>query len=490
MKRQLIVLLGFVCSNLAIAQNETDVLRYSFLNYSGTSRFVGTGGAIGALGADLTVISINPAGMGKYSRGDFGFTTNLTSNKVDALYNGSAASDNRVNFNISNIGGVFSVPVTNGSQWRRFQFGYTYNRTNDFHSNTFITGKHDNSQLDVFADYAQGIDPTNLNSGPEAFDAGLAYDAYLMSFDSASGNYRPWYGTTDITQTKSIERRGAQYSSDILFSGNYQDKILIGGSLGFPSIRYKERSNYTETFGSDTTVYDTKEYTYSKRLETRGSGFNMKLGLIIVPTSAVRIGLAVHSPTWYSMSDRYSASISSQFEDGSFNQSDIQSPEGFYEYALTTPARFIGDIGLVIGKRGFISAEYEYVNYAGAKLRNGVNSTDNYSFGAENTAVKENYQNASNIRLGGEFRVTNHWSVRGGYALYGSPIKSDVVDFDASRTNYSAGFGYKDRDFSLDFAYSLSKNTNDYYLYDPSITNAVKIDNTLSSFMVTAGFRF
>lgn len=490
MKRQLLVLLGFVCSNLAIAQNETDVLRYSFLNYSGTSRFVGTGGALGALGADLTSISLNPAGMGRYSRSDFGFTTNLTFNNVDATYNGTLGQDSRANFNISNIGGVFAIPVKNGSQWRKIQLGYTYNRTNDFHSNTIVTGKNDNSLLDVFADYAQGIHPDDLFNGPEAFDAGLAYDAYLMSYDSASGNYRPWYATTDITQTKSIQRRGAQYSSDILFSGNYQDKILIGGSIGFPSIRYREKANYTEVFGADTTVYDTQEYTYSTSLETRGSGFNMKLGLIIIPAPSVRIGMAVHSPTWYSMSDRYSASMSSQFEDASYNQSNVNSPEGFYEYALTTPARFLGDISVVIGKRGFVSAGYEYVNYAGAKLRSGYNSTDNYSFGAENDAVKNNYQNASNIRLGGEFRVTNHWSVRGGYALYGSPIKSDVVDFDASRTNYSGGFGYKDRDFSLDFTYSLSKNTSDYYLYDPSITNVVKVDNSLSSFMVTAGFRF
>jgi hypothetical protein len=490
MKRQLIVLLGIVCSNFAIAQNETDALRYSFLNYNGTSRFVGTGGALGALGADLTAISINPAGMGKYSRGDFSFTSNVTSNGVNTLYNGTSTSDNRLNFNISNIGGVFAIPVSNGSQWRNFQFGYTYNRTNDFQSNTIIKGNHNNSQLDVFADYGQGLLPDNLFSGPEAFDAGIAYDANLLEFDSTSMSYRPWYSTSDVTQTKSIERRGAQYASDILFSGNYENKILIGGSIGFPSIRYKERSVYTEQFADDTTQYDLNEYSYTKNLETRGSGFNMKLGLIIMPHPAVRIGLAVHSPTWYGMSDRYTSSISSQFADDSFNKTDIQSPEGFYEYRLKTPARFIGDLGFVIGKRGFVSAEYEYVDYTHAKLNHSYNGGDNYSFGAENDAVKNNYQGASNIKVGGEFRVTNHWSIRGGYALYGSPIKSDVVDFDASRTNYSGGFGYKDRNFTLDFAYSMSKNTEDYYLYDPSITNSVKVDNTQSNFMVTAGFRF
>ena len=36
----------------------------------GTSRFVGMGGALGALGADLSVISWNPAGIGIYRKSD------------------------------------------------------------------------------------------------------------------------------------------------------------------------------------------------------------------------------------------------------------------------------------------------------------------------------------------------------------------------------------------------------------------------------------
>ncbi len=484
MKRQLIVLMGVLCTNFLSAQNETDALRYSYLNYGGTARFMGSGGSMSALGADMSAITLNPAGMGRYSRGDFSFTTNFTNTGSEALYNGNTASDNRFNMNISNLGAVFVVPVTDGSQWRNVQFGYTYNRTNDFQSNTIISGTHNNSQLDVFTEWAQGIAPGDLYDNA-SFDAGIAYDAFLLDYDSIGGTYYPWYSTDNIQQTKTIQRRGAQYSSDIMFSGNYADKFLIGGGLGFPSIRYNETSNLNETFIGDT-VYDIDNYDYGYDLRTRGSGFNMKFGIIAIPHKMVRIGLAVHSPTWYSMNDRYSASIDSYFTNGDNYVSN--SKEGFYEYRLRTPARLMGSIGVVLGKRGFVSAEYEYIDYANAKFNN--RGTDNYSFNNENETIGVNYQSTGNIKLGAEYRVANNWTVRGGFARYGSPIKSNVIDFDASRTNISGGFGYRNRSFSLDLAYVLSKTTENYYLYDPNITNPARIDNSTGNVMLTAGFRF
>jgi hypothetical protein len=45
------------------AQSSADVLRYSFLQPGGTARFVGAGGAFGALGAEFGSLSQNPAGI-------------------------------------------------------------------------------------------------------------------------------------------------------------------------------------------------------------------------------------------------------------------------------------------------------------------------------------------------------------------------------------------------------------------------------------------
>ena len=40
----------------------------------GTARYVGMGGALGALGADLSTIDFNPAGMGLYRKSDVALT--------------------------------------------------------------------------------------------------------------------------------------------------------------------------------------------------------------------------------------------------------------------------------------------------------------------------------------------------------------------------------------------------------------------------------
>ena len=78
MKRYSFIFFGILMAFSANSQNETDALRYSYLNYNGTARYAGLGGAMGALGADMSAISMNPAGMGRYSRSDFSFTGDLT----------------------------------------------------------------------------------------------------------------------------------------------------------------------------------------------------------------------------------------------------------------------------------------------------------------------------------------------------------------------------------------------------------------------------
>lgn len=466
------------------AQNEVDALRYSFTNSYGTARFMGVGGSMGAIGADLGAVQINPAAMGKFNRGEFSFTPNITFTHESSLYNNTNASDGRLNLNLSNIGFVVATPVRDGSLWRTVQIGFNYTRNNDFQSNEKVSGEHTNSLLDEFAALATGLDPnTIIDDAP--FDAGLAYYTYVIEYDQNNNEFFPWYNGNRIKQTQALNRRGGQYSSDITLSGNYADKILIGGSIGFPSIRYRENRIFTEEFidnagiGGDTL----NSYTYRTNLKTTGSGFNAKIGVVIMPVRSVRLGLAAHSPSWYSMEDSYNSSINSNFANG--DTYEELSPDGIYEYRLRTPAKYIGSFAYVLGKRGFVSAEYELVDYTSAKL-----GAEDYSFSFENEAVRTNYTYAGNLRLGFEFRATNHLTARVGFANYGSPYNKEVSSLDGSRKNYSGGLGYRDRNFSIDFTYVMSKWKNEYYLYAPTLTNSVVRSYTLNNFMITAGFRF
>jgi long-subunit fatty acid transport protein len=194
--------------------------------------------------------------------------------------------------------------------------------------------------------------------------------------------------------------------------------------------------------------------------------------------------MAVHTGTYYAMTDKYQNSITSDFTDNNYD-SEVQSDEGEYNYSIKTPARYIASIAFLIKKRGYISIEYEYADYKNAKL-----NADDYNFDAENKVSKEIYQGASILKAGAEFRVTNNWTARAGYSYYGSPIKSDFEDVDNSRRNISGGFGYKNRKYSLDFAYTRSMTNSSHYLYDPALVNPAEINTNINNFVVTAAFRF
>lgn len=482
--------MGITMASSAIAQNETDALRYSYLNYNGTARFAGLGGAMGALGADMSAIGLNPAGMGRYSRSDFSFTSNLTFANTRTVYNDNAASANKANFNISNIGAVFVKPIAfdKATMWRYFQFGITSSRTNDFHGVTLTEGNHDNSMLTSYTNY---LNSNNIPlSGLSDFYEGQAYDAYLLNYDTIYGVYSSWHDTANanVDQTNRLTTRGAQYQTDISFSGNYDGKLYIGGSLGFPRIRYNSNRVYSEKFNGDT-LYDLEEYTFEENINTTGNGFNIKLGAIYLPVKSIRLGLAVHTPTWYSMNDQYNTNFVSNFTDNNFD-TRAESPEGSYDYRLKTPGRVIASAAFLYKKRGFISLEYEYVDYANSTLNSAAGSGESGVFTSQNATISDIYKGASILKAGAEFRVSNHWTLRGGYSFFGSPIKDEVSVIDNSRTNISGGLGYRNANFSLDMTYMRSSWKEENYLYDPALVNAISVDKTINNFMVTAGFRF
>lgn len=499
MKRIQTLFLGILLANFAYSQNEIDALRYSFLNYHGTARYSGLGGAMGALGADMSAISINPAGAGRYSRSDFSFTGDITAARTKATFNANQTQDLKGNFNISNIGAVFVKPMSieKPTMWRYYQFGVTSTRTNDFHSRTRIEGDNANSMTDAFSNVLnnQGFDLNNIGGASQFYEL-LAYDAYLLGFDNVSNDFFGWYDPNNpdgVRHIKETTTRGAQYQTDITLSGNYNGKLYVGGSIGLPRIRFNSSSIHTEIFNVDNNIdtnYDTREFSFNEELQTEGNGVNAKIGLIYVPVEWVRVGLSLHTPTRYRMNDNFSTSISSRFVNDNFDK-NLESELGSFDYRLITPGRVTASAAFLYKKRGFITLEYEFVDYGAARLTSAAGApVSAYDFTAENGVSESIYRGASIMKAGAEFRVTNNWTVRGGYAFYQSPFKNDINTLDASRTNVSGGFGYRNSNFSLDLTYLRSATQSQSFMYDPALVPAADLTTSVSNFMVTAGFRF
>jgi hypothetical protein len=470
-------------STSSIAQNAADALRYSRLNYSGTARFVAMGGAFGALGADFTSLSQNPAGIGLYKSSEISITPSLLMDKTEAVFNGSYREDSKYTFNVASVGIVMATnpSVQNPkSMWKNVQFGFGMNRMANFNNRMMIDGDNAvSSFLTPYRDESSGIAPGDLGS----FGAGLAYDADLLflrnSIDSATWNYQIDLPNGGVNQRKSFESEGSLNEMAFTFGANYGDKLYLGATVGVPFINYTETSSFTETDEEGNSDYF-KSFTKSDYLETSGTGVNFKFGLIYRVTDWFRLGGAVHTPTFYSnMADSWNSSIRSNFDNGS--SISVRSPEGYYEYELTTPMRVIGSVGFIIGKAGLISADYEFVDYSSAKMR-----ANDYDFYDENEAIRTSYLSANNFRLGTEWRYGS-LNFRGGYSLSANPYKYGT---EAVNTSYSLGLGIREKNFFVDLAWVHSQMDNEYYLYSVDYVDPVKTKQMGNLFSMTIGVKY
>jgi hypothetical protein len=469
--------------NFTQAQTEIDALRYSQLTFGGTARYMAMGGAFGALGADFSTLSTNPAGIGLYKKSEFTFSPSFYKGNTTSTFGNSEASDSKYNLNISNVGFVFVFPLSTNAEkagWKNVQFGFGLNRLANFNNRMYIDGFNSKSSLlTPFLDYADGINPDDLY----VFDTKLAYETSLI-FDTISDgeyHYNSDMPNGGVQQTKSITTNGSINELVVSVGGNFDNKLYFGATLGFPQLRYFEQSKYTESDINDLNPYF-ESFDYHQDLETKGNGYNLKAGIIYRPFDFLRLGAAVHTPTFYNwMKDNWSASMTSRFDNAQGYKKN--SPEGEFEYTLETPMRLMGSIAFIIGDYGLISGDYEYLDYSEAKLR-----SDDGDFFDANDAINNCYTDQNNIRLGTEWRLGN-MSLRGGYAWYGSPYANNINDYE--RRSMSFGIGFREKTYFVDFAYVRTESNEDYYLYDKIyFTEPVKNEINNNNFIMTMGFKF
>lgn len=489
MKRIIPALSILILLSLSLmSQNEVDALRYSRTTFGGSARFMAMGGAFGSLGADFSTLSTNPAGIALFKKSEFTFSPSLFIGQTVSTYNGIKRDDSKGNFNMGNAGIVMTTKAENeNSAFRYFQFGFGINRQNDFNRRIRIEGtNNENSITDVWADYANGIYFGDIEDdvyGDFAYDLNPAWWTYLI--DTIPGTVDQYYGAAEggpVMQKKYITSWGSQNEMVISGGANIKDRLYIGGTIGIPFIRYFEESNYGE-IDEDDNFNGFKSLNVYQYLRTTGSGINLKFGLIARPINWLRVGAAIHSPTWYNnMKDTWYSEFTSVADNG--EKLTSLSPEGRYSYRLETPFKAIGSVSVVLWRIALISADYEYIDYSKSRLR-----APDYYFDSENNAIRSIYTQTQNIRLGTEIRF-GHFSVRGGAALYGSPFVEGVND--AETIYYSGGFGYRDKHFYFDLSYTRGESTSDYFLYGSENISTNPVSNQLitNNIVATTGFRF
>jgi len=474
--KAIIALLSFSLS--AIAQNESDALRFS-QNYSGgTARSLGLSGAFGALGGDPSSLSINPAGIGVYRASEFTITTGVNYDKVKSSYLGSSYEDYKYKLNISNLAYIYTYNTNKTQGWVSASFGIAYNRLADFNRNISIRGN--NAQSSLMDEFVYN---SNNGMGSEFYED-LAYLTEAMDYNEIDSKYYSDFTLDGYgqSQKKNIVTKGGIGEYDLSFGANFGNVLYLGATVGVQRVDYEELKDHTETDVNGTLEY-LQSFSFKEHFNAYGTGYNLKVGAIVKPVDFLRLGLAVHTPTFYNLTSEFYTNMDTYFDKGSPADMHERSDLASSDYLLTTPFKAIGSVAFIFDKYGLFSLDYEMVDYTKARFRS---DEDDYS--VVNTAVGDVYKKTSNIKAGLEGKL-GPFSARIGYGYYGRPYSSssNLLNNSYKYQSYSAGFGIRGKSAFFDVAYVVNKSNEELKLYSSAYP---KLEINQSKIMATLGFRF
>ena len=528
------------------AQSAYDAAKIAQEDLSGTARFVGMGGAMSALGGDISTISTNPAGIGIYRSNDVMLTLGYSLTGTEAEFGGNTFEKERARWNLNNIGFVIANKFSNVSPLRYVNFGFNYKKSKSFYKNMTMQGMLGSlSQTYEIAALSDGLtpdfwedsrygnfehqdigwlsalaynafligpsltnDPTDYplldNDGNHLSDEnGLLYQDYGYYSSNVADGYHSTYGTF-----RSRERGGIdEYDFNVSF--NINDRFYLGVTFGAYDVSYDKYTFYDEDYGNGA------GYFLESFNRINGSGFDMKIGTIFRPIEAspLRIGLSVHTPIFYRLT----------YTTGAYIQSDVymdddQSTTGWYvdtyeqlgnrdmeyDFRLQTPWVFNGSLGYTVGNSLALGAEYEYENYSNMKFKD----VDNYDMDPETNEVKYTLKGVHTLRLGAEYKPISTFAFRVGYNYSSAAYKTDAFknifsnsvstdteySNDKSRNTFTVGIGYRGSLFYADLAYKYDVYKSDFYPFYNNLEGvqmeATKLTNTRSQVLLTLGCRF
>jgi len=474
-----------------LSQNENDALRFSQSFFGGSARSMGMAGSFSALGADVGAMTTNPAGLARFTKGQFSFTTGLQNTVHKGLYNNTNSSESRLGVPIQGIAVVINSPRNTEYGWKSFQTTFAYNRVASFHSERYYEGLNYQSLLDVFAEQGTGVPTGNLRSDLP-FTTNLGWHTFAL--DDFGTNFETFYsprlnGGDSMYHRRTINSRGGIGEYSFALSGNYNNSLYLGGSINLQNIRYFEEMSHNETV-VDPSGFSLQSFTYDFNLESRGVGANVKVGMLWLPSDELRLGLAFHTPTALWFRENFNADMRATHDFGTVEAPAEEIPRGDFKYRFQSPTRITGSIAYVFEKRFAVNIDLEMVDYGKAQFKSSNNIFYQNNFLPLNSFVNDYYRRVFNTRLGFEFAMTPQWFVRGGYALYARAIDNKHKNAAESNQFFAAGLGYRKGAFVLDIAYIFNNAISEYYAFNPSdIENQVIFNQRRHSLVATIAFR-
>lgn len=449
------------------------------------------GGALGAVGADMTAMCINPGSMGVYRSSELTMSTGLTDNFSNSTYYGSYGNNNhKVGMNIPNLGLVATRQRSNYGALRFTQFGIGLTRTNDFNSQTFASGFNTSSSLmdNFLSQIPDDYNPNDFQPNDFQYDFPFtlfpAYETYLLDIDEDGYFTSPVpQGKIQQEQSKSFKGRSEEWT--FAYSANFNDRFFLGASVGFNHIKRTGTKKHTEYTVGESPETNFRSFDFTEDISSNATGFNLKVGAIYYLTNGIRFGFSYHTPTIYSFDESWKTITDASYKPNDYYNShyDIISRVSNYEYDLISPQKLIGSMAFIIKHRGLIAFDAEMVNFAKAKF-----DCEDYDYASVNREIHDTFGRTLNLRIGTEWQYKNVY-LRGGCAYYGSPYK--FGDGNGSVKKATCGIGIQaDEDVQFDFAYEFSHCKQQYFLYAYEGLEPIHQSLNRSAFVVTMKIKF
>jgi hypothetical protein len=512
MKKLLLPFFSIVSAGALLAQEPADALRFSWAVPGGTARSQAIGGAMGSLGGDISATFVNPAGLGLYKTGDVVLSPKLFFGNAKSTYFGRTEKSNLNKFAWGTTGFVAGL----GSDYRNTKnvaISLAYNRSADFNSNILYRGVNNLSSFSQ-----QYVDELNASGRRDStityefpYGSSLAFNTYWVdpAYDSSgkvTGFKTKFPPGTELLQQQQLRSSGGINEFALGVGASLNENLLLGGSISVPVLNYSRTSTFRE---EDPTTDVTNAFDFAEVYEevsTKGVGVNAKLGLIFKPVDYLRLGLAFHTPTLYSLKDVYDIVITTDAETSDGVLSDYMTdytngqPTEF-SYLLITPYRAIASASYVLREvedvtkqKGFITADIEYVNYRTSSFQAEDEATSSESdlayLESLNAAIDNAYKSAFNFRIGGELKFTT-LMVRAGAAYYGNPYQN-INGEKGHKLNVSGGLGYRHKGMFVDLTYVHAMNKDVHFSYRTSSAPyaGAGIKSGMGNVLATVGFKF
>ncbi len=497
------------------AQVPEDAVRYSWYTQNGTARTLAIGGAIGSLGGDITSNFVNPAGIGFYKTNEATISSGFAFNKIKTGYRGTSLNETKQQFNFAPSGLVIAMP-NRFSEIKTNAFSFAATQTANFNNVVHFKGLNNYSSFseqfaEEFSRLKTSIDNVlNTNSISPYTTAPALYTYLIDTVRTANGlilKAAPEYildAGQALQQEMTKTTKGGLYELGFTYAGNDGKKLLWGISVGIPIVNFESNTVFSENDTSSMSTNHFKSFSFTDNFTTKGAGVNAKLGLIFRPKEYIRLGLAVHTPTYMSLTDSRQSSLQTNLENPikTFNASSdlfTEGKRGFAKYIQSSPLRIIAngsyvfrEVEDVTKQRGFVSADIEYVNHKGSRFNSDAQqpTVDQQAYYKSlNNVVKDIYKGNINIKLGGEIKF-NTIMGRLGFGYYGSPYKD--APSKANKMTMSSGLGYRNKGFFVDltYMYLINRDFNIPYRLQNLQNVYVDIKQQSSNIIATIGVKF